>query len=97
MTDMGPRTYWTPGTVLPEEYTDQLRESPTALKHHHIVTRAFFTGQGHAGVLISQYNAQEWAVWQVDVYGNPSLFSFNTDVDLMREVYRERVGEHLNG
>lgn len=92
---MGPRTYWTPGMVLPESATDQLRETPTALKHHHIVSRAFFAGQGHTGVLVSQWNGREWAVWRVDVYGNPVLFDVAPDQSAVEPMFLSLTKEYF--
>lgn len=76
---MGPRMYWTPGTPLPDEYTEKLREGMSGLRHTHIVASAFFSGFGHAGILLSQWDSREWAVWRVDQYGNPKLFDVVAD------------------
>lgn len=61
--------YWTPGRVLPENVTAGMREHPTGLRHHHIVVSAVFTGQGHQGLILTQYQTQEWVIWTADVYG----------------------------
>lgn len=86
---MGPREYWTPGSILPEEYTDVLRQG--GLKHHHVVVSALFTGQGHAGRLLTQYQGTEWAVWTVDVYGTPKLHDMTGDEMHARQLFTEQT------
>lgn len=82
--DAGPRRFYEPSRML---RTDK------GLCHS-IVVKVMYTGHGHAGVVLSQYNSSRY-VWMSDTYGNMKITMITTDPAAALNAFRARVMEAL--
>jgi len=78
--DAGPRRFYKPGEMLRNE-----RGLP-----HSIVVKVMYTGHGHSGVVLSQYNNSRY-VWISDTYGNVKITMITTDMAAAVTAFRARV------